>query len=210
MGLAYIAITDHSRRLKMVHGLDPKRLQAQMNAIDKLNARKSGATILKGIEVEILEDGSLDLPDEILARLDVVVGAIHSNFNLSRLEQTQRILRAMDNRHLTILAHLTGLLMQEREPYDVDMTRIISAAARNGCFLELNAHPDRLDLTDVYCRQAKEEGVLISIGSDAHRTTDLCNLRFGVSQARLGWLEKGDVLNTRTLGELRRLLGWRK
>lgn len=210
IGLSYIAITDHSRRLKMVHGLDPKRLHAQMNEIDKVNARDAGPTILKGIEVEILEDGSLDLPDDVLARLDVVVGAVHSKFNLSRLEQTQRILRAMDNKHLSILAHPTGRLMQEREPYDVDMTRIISAAARNGCFLELNAHPDRLDLTDVYCRQAKEKGVLISIGSDAHRTADLRNLRFGVSQARRGWLEKADVLNTRPLAELRRLLAKRK
>lgn len=210
MGLSYIAITDHSRRLKMVHGLDPKRLHAQMNAIDKLNARAAGATILKGIEVEILEDGALDLPDDVLARLDIVVGAVHSKFNLSRAEQTQRILHAMDNKHLHILAHPTGRLMQEREPYDVDMTRIISEAARIGCFLELNAHPDRLDLTDVYCRQAKDGGVLISIGSDAHRTSDLRNLRFGISQARRGWLEKGDILNTRPLGELQRLLKKRR
>ncbi len=204
--LSYLAMTDHSRRLKMVHGLDVRRLRAQMDAIDKLNGEDIGITVLKGIEVEILEDGSLDLPDEVLARLDIVVGGVHSKFNLSRSEQTQRILRAMEHPHFSVLAHPSGRLMQEREPYDVDMTRIITAAARTGCFLELNAHPERLDLSDVYCRQAKEEGVLISIGSDSHSTDEFANLRFGIQQARRGWLEKKDVLNTRPLAELRRML----
>jgi DNA polymerase (family 10) len=210
LGLSYMAVTDHSRSLKMVHGLDVKRLHAQMDAIDRLNGSNIGLTILKGIEIEILEDGSLDLPDDVLARLDLVVGGVHSKFNLSRMEQTMRILRAMENRYLTILAHPSGRLMEQREPYDVDMPQIIAAAERTGCFLELNAHPDRLDLTDVYCRQAKDAGVLISIGSDAHSVDELRHLRFGVQQARRGWLEAKDVLNTRPLGELRRLLKKRR
>jgi len=142
----------------------------------------------------------------VLGQLDLVVAAVHSQFNLSRKKQTDRILRAMERPHFTILAHPTGRLIAERDPYDVDMPRIIHAARQRGCFLELNAHPDRLDLTDQNCRLAKEEGVLISIATDAHRAADLANMRFGVGQARRGWLEEGDVLNTRSLTALRPLL----
>jgi DNA polymerase (family X) len=205
-GREYLAITDHSRRLAMTHGLDPKRLQEQIEAIDRLNSGELGVTLLKGIEVDILEDGKLDLPDAVLGHLDLVIAAVHSQFNLSRAKQTDRILRAMERPHFTILAHPTGRLIAEREPYDVDMPRIIRAAKERGCFLELNAHPDRLDLTDVHCRLAKEEGVLLSIATDAHRAAELDNLRFGIGQARRGWLEKKDVLNTRPLAELRLLL----
>jgi DNA polymerase (family 10) len=204
--LSYIAITDHSQKLKMVHGLDPRRLHQEMDEIERLRGERLGIEILKGIEVDILDDGGLDLPDDVLARLDLVIGAIHSKFNLSRAAQTERILRAMDHPHFTILAHPSGRLMSAREPYDVDMTRIIRAAADRRCFLELNADPDRLDLKDIYCQEAKAEGVLLSIGSDAHRTEGFANLRFGVLQARRGWLEKEDVLNARPLSELRKLL----
>jgi DNA polymerase (family 10) len=190
----------------MAHGLDPRRLMKQIEAIDRFNAAKPGITVLKGIEVDILDDGKLDLPDEVLGHLDLVVAAIHSRFNLSREAQTERILRAMDGPHFSILAHPTGRLIAEREPYDVDMPRIIQAAKARGCFIELNAHPDRLDLIDRHCRLAKEAGVLVSIATDAHRTSELANLRFGVGQARRGWLEKGDVLNTRPLAALRPLL----
>ena len=206
LGLEYLAITDHSRHLAMTHGLDPRRLMRQGEAIDRINAEKSGITLLKGIEVDILEDGALDLPDEVLGHLDFVIGAVHSQLGLSRAKQTERILRAMEHPHFTVLAHPTGRLIEEREPYDIDMPRIIRAAKERGCFLELNAHPDRLDLTDIHCRLAKEEGVLLSIGTDAHRTQDLANLRFGVAQARRGWLEKSDVLNTRPLKALQPLL----
>ena len=205
-GLEYIAITDHSRRLAMAHGLDSKRLHQQIESIDLLNAAKPGIVLLRGIEVDILEDGKLDLPDSVLGHLDIVIAAVHSQFNLSRAKQTERILRAMDRPHFTILAHPTGRLIAEREPYDVDMLRIIQAAKQRGCFLELNAHPDRLDLTDLHCRQAKEAGVLVSIATDAHRAMELANMRFGVGQARRGWLEKRDVLNTRPLAVLRPLL----
>ncbi len=206
MGLHYLAITEHSRRLTVAHGLDPLRLARQCDEIDRLNAELDGITLLKGIEVDILEDGSLDLPDEVLGRLDLVVGAVHSQFHLSRAKQTERILRAMDRPHFTLLAHPSGRLIEQRDPYDVDMLRIIRHAKDRGCFLELNAHPDRLDLLDTHCQMAKEEGVRVSINSDAHSTFDFANLQYGVGQARRGWLEKDDVLNTRPLASLRHLL----
>jgi DNA polymerase (family 10) len=206
LGLEYLAITDHSRRLTMAKGLDPKRLFEQVEEIDRLNATLSGITLLKGIEVDILEDGSLDLPDEDLCRLDLVVGAIHSHFRLSRKKQTERILRAMDHPYFTILAHPSGRLIDERAPYEVDMARVIRHARERGCFLEVNAHPVRLDLTDTDCQTAKEEGVMLSINSDAHSVLDLEHLRYGIGQARRGWLEKKDVLNARPLHKLRPLL----
>jgi DNA polymerase (family 10) len=177
-----------------------------MAEIDRLNAELKGITLLKGIEVDILEDGRLDLPDALLARLDLVVGAVHSKFNLPRKKQTERILRAMNAPHFTILAHPSGRLIGEREAYDVDMERIIRAARQRGCFLELNAHPERLDLNDVYCNMAKSEGVLISIASDAHSVLDFANLRFAIGQARRGWLQAQEALNTRPLAKLRPLL----
>jgi DNA polymerase (family 10) len=206
LGFEYLAITEHSRRLTVAHGLDPQKLARQCDEIDRLNAELQGITLLKGIEVDILEDGSLDLPDNVLARLDLVVGAVHSRFDLSRAKQTGRILRAMDHPHFTLLAHPSGRLIEQREPYDVDMLRIIRHAKQRGCYLELNAHPERLDLLDSQCQSAKEEGVLVSINSDAHSTYDFANLRYGVGQARRGWLEKADVLNTRKLAALRKLL----
>jgi DNA polymerase (family 10) len=206
LGLEYLAITEHSRRLAVAKGLDPVRLARQCDEIDRLNAELEGITLLKGIEVDILDDGNLDLPDGVLERLDLVVGAVHSRFDLSRAKQTERILRAMDHPHFTLFAHPSGRLIEQREPYDVDMLRIIRHAKQRGCFLELNAHPERLDLLDSHCQSAKEEGVLVSINSDAHSTFDFANLRYGVGQARRGWLEKADVLNTRPLAALRKLL----
>jgi DNA polymerase (family 10) len=205
-GWEYIAITDHSRRITVARGLDPLRLVRQCVEIDALNEELEGITLLKGIEVDILEDGNLDLPDHVLAKLDLVLGAVHSKFELSRARQTNRILRAMNHPHFTILAHPTGRLIQQRAAYDVDMPRIIREAGRRGCFLELNSQPERLDLFDTYCRMAKEEGVLISINSDAHSTFQFDNLRFGMGQARRGWLEKQHVLNARPLSELRTLI----
>jgi len=205
-GWAYVAITEHSKRLTVAHGLDKKRLLQQIEQIDRLNEKLKGITMLKGIEVDILEDGKLDLPDDVLAKLDLVIGAVHSKFHLSRAKQTERILRAMDHPHFTMLAHPTGRLIQQREPYDVDMARIIHQARQRGCYLELNCHPERLDLLDTYCQMAKDQGVLVSINSDAHSIADFDNLKYGVGQARRGWLEAKDVLNTRTLPQLRRLL----
>ncbi len=206
LGFEYLAITDQSRRLTMAKGLDPKRLFEQLEEIDRLNDTPSGITLLKGIEVDILEDDTLDLPDEDLCRLDLVIGAVHSHFRLSRQKQTERILRAMDHPYFTILAHPSGRPIDERVPYDVDMARVIRHAQERGCFLEVNAHPVRLDLTDIDCRMAKEEGVMLSINSDAHSVIDLGNLRYGMGQARRGWLEKEDVLNARSRHSLRPLL----
>lgn len=205
-GFEYLAITEHSHQLTVAHGLDPTQLAKQIDEIDRLNEQLTEITLLKGIEVDILEDGSLDLPDSILARLDLVVGAVHSRFELSRAKQTERILKAMDHPHFTLLAHPSGRLIARRKPYDVDMLRIIRKAKERGCYLELNAHPERLDLLDIYCQAAKDEGVLISINSDAHSVLDFHNLRFGIGQARRGWLEKQNVLNTRSLQELKPLL----
>jgi DNA polymerase (family 10) len=205
-GLDYLAITEHSRRLTVAHGLDVQRLRQQMQEIDRLNETLKGVTLLKGIEVDILEDGSLDLPDDVLGELDIVVGAVHSQFKLARAKQTARILKAMDHPHFTLLAHPSGRLIDQREAYDVDMLKIIRTARERGCFLELNAHPERLDLLDIHCQMAKEEGVLIAISSDAHSIRDFDNLFYGVGQARRGWLAKKDVLNTRSLKELRGLL----
>ncbi|OZB60671.1 MAG: hypothetical protein B7X39_09345 [Lysobacterales bacterium 14-68-21] len=205
-GLDYLAVTDHSRGLPVAHGLDEKRLLAQMEAIDRLNERLRGIVLLKGIEVEILADGSLDLPDRVLGRLDLVVGAVHSAFDLPREQQTARILRAMDHPHFSILAHPNGRLFGTRGGCALDMERIVRHAAGRGCFLELNAQPDRLDLFDVQCRQARDAGVAVAIGSDAHRGSDFHWLQLGVDQARRGWLQKDDVLNTLPLPALRRRL----
>jgi DNA polymerase (family 10) len=202
-GLAYLAITDHSRRLTVAHGLDPARLRKQIAEIKKLDADLAGVTVLAGIEVDILEDGSLDLPDSVLAELDVVVAAVHSKFDLPRATQTERIVKALGNPHVRILAHPTGRLIDEREPCDVDMQQVIRAARDRHVALEVNSHPQRLDLVDVHCQMARDEGVLVAIDSDAHSTFEFDGLRFGVGQARRGWLEKKDVLNTRSLKELR-------
>ena len=201
-GYEYIAVTEHSRRLAMVGGLDEKRLRKQMEEIDRLNGELKGITILKGIEVDILDDGSLDLPDSVLRELDLVIGSIHSQFKYSSERQTERVLKAMDNPCFGILAHPTGRLLLERDPYEIDMARVIRHAAGRGCFIELNAHPLRLDLTDTFCRMAREEGVRVCINTDAHGTTDLDYMRYGVGQARRGWLEKKNILNTLPLKSL--------
>ncbi len=205
-GYEYIAITDHSRRLTVVNGLDEKRLRKQIEGIERLNERLQNIEILTGIEVDILEDGSLDLPDDVLKALDPRVCSIHSKFRLSRKKQTERVLRAMDNPYFNIFAHPTGRLINKRDAYDIDIGRIIEGAKNNGCFLEVNAQPDRLDLNDDACRMARDLGVKVAISTDAHSVANLDYMRFGVDQARRGWLEAGDVINTRSLTALKRLL----
>jgi len=205
-GYAYIALTDHSRRVAMAHGLDPALLTRQAREIDRLNERLDGLTILKGIEVDILKDGRLDLPDTSLAKLDVVVAAVHSYFDLPREVQTDRVIRAMSNRHVTLIAHPTGRLIGEREPYEIDMERVIAAAHDLGCHLEVNSQPDRLDLNDNHIHAAKQAGVKLAISTDAHSVDAYECIRFGIDQARRGWLTADDVLNTRPLAELRKIL----
>lgn len=205
-GYAYLAISDHSRHATVAHGLDPRRLAAQIDEIDALNARLDGFRVLKSCEVDILKSGKLDLPDSLLARLDIVTAAVHSDFDLPGEAQTARILKAMDNRHVHVIAHPTGRLLDERAGYAVALETVIEGAKERGCFLEVNAHPSRLDLDDVHARAAKDAGVLIAIGSDAHSTVGLANIRFGVDQARRGWLEANDVLNALSWPELSRRL----
>jgi DNA polymerase (family 10) len=206
LGYAYIALTDHSRRVAMAHGLDPARVSRQTKEIDKINGRLSGITILKGIEVDILKDGDLDLPDATLGKLDVVVASVHSFFDLPREAQTDRVIRAMRNRHVAIIGHPSGRLIGARPPYDIDMGRVIAAARELGCCLEINAQPDRLDLSDIYAHAAKAAGVRLAISTDAHSTAGFRNMRFGVDQARRAWLTAEDVVNTRPLSELLKML----
>lgn len=204
-GYEYLSINDHSRHVTVAHGLDRKRLLRQIKAIDKLNETLGAIRILKSIELDILEDGSLDLPDSILRELDFTVCAVHYKLNLPREKQTERILRAMDNPYFNILAHPTGRLINQRQAYDVDLDRLMRASRQRGCILELNAHPDRLDLTDEACMMARDIGVKIAIATDAHTTAALDYMRFGIDQARRGWLEKNDVINTLPLKALRQV-----
>ncbi len=206
LGYEYIAITDHTQHLKVAHGMDEKQLQKQLEEIDALNETLEGITILKSAEVDILEDGSLDMSQSVLAALDLTVCSVHTKFNLSREKQTQRILKAMDNPHFTILAHPTGRLIGLREPYDIDMEAVMQKAKEHGCMLELNAQPDRLDLNDIHCKMAKEMGVRIAVSTDAHSLNDLELMRYGIWQARRGWLEKENVVNTLSLPALQKLL----
>jgi DNA polymerase (family 10) len=205
-GYEYLAVTDHSKRLTVARGLDAKRLRKQMEEIDRINAKLKGCVILKGIEADILENGELDLPNEVLKDLDLVIGAVHSHFQLPEARQTERIMKAMDNPYFTMLAHPSGRLLLEREGYAVDMSRLLQHAKERGCFMELNSHPLRLDLDDSHCRAARDMGILICINTDAHSIAELNHVRFGVGQARRGWLEAKHVLNTRGLADVQTLL----
>ena len=205
-GLAYLAITDSAHSLGRSHAAQAGALARQADEIDAMNAGTDRFVLLKGIEVGIGADGRLDLPDELLRKLDVVVGAVHTAFDLPREQQTARILRALDHPCLTVLAHPAGRLIGKREPCQLDMLRIVRHAKERGCLLEVNAQPQRLDLNDIYCRAAKEEGAMLCIGSDARGMADFGNLGYGVGQARRGWLECADVANTRKLPALRKLL----
>ena len=205
-GLSYLAITDHAKHLGIVRGLDADRLAHQAEAIDALNEKLRDLTLLKGTEVDILEDGRLALPDAALEKLEVVVIAIHGHFELSEAKQTTRILRALEHPRVSILAHPSGRLLGEREPYAFDFERLLDAVRERGCFLEVNGQPSRLDLDDVHIKAAVDRGVRLSIASDAHSADQLANLEGGVRQARRGWARKEDVLNALPLGELRKAL----
>ena len=205
-GYEYLAITDHSKSQTVAGGLSTDELEAQIDEIDALNEELDGIRLLKSSEVDILEDGRLDFPDSLLKKLDLVVAAVHSKFDLDEERQTERIIRAMDNPLLSIVAHPTGRLIGERRPYPLDMERLMEAAKERGCALELNSIPIRLDLNDVHCRMAAELGVRIAISTDAHSTAGLGNIRFGVDQARRGWLSAADIVNTRSWRKLSRML----
>jgi len=206
LGYDYIAIADHSPLAPASRCIDAEGLRQQIDEIDRLHEALEGIRVLKAIEVDIREDGSLDLPDDVLSRLDLRVCSIHTAAGLSREKQTERILRAMDNPLFNILGHPTGRIIGQMPPIDLDMEAIMSGALERGCFLEINAQPKRLDLDDVHARMAHEKGLKMAINSDAHAAGDLGLMRFGVGQAQRGWLTAEDVLNTRPLDELLRLL----
>jgi DNA polymerase (family 10) len=206
-GLKYIAITDHSPRVSMANGLRPDRLREQWAEINQLNRELGGFTILKGIECDILEKGGMDLPDDVLAEADWVIASVHYGQQQPREQITDRILGALENPHVAIIAHPTGRLIGRREPYAVDLEAVFAAAARNRKLMEINANPARLDLDDIACAAAKRHGIPIVISSDAHNTKGLDVLRYGVLQARRGGLTANDVANTRPWAEIKALIG---
>src|SRR3989338_1721834 len=210
IGHEYIAITDHTRSLAMTGGADEKKLERQMAEIDKINAKlknqKSKLTVLKGAEVNIMKDGSLDIDNKTLEKLDVVGAAVHSLFNLSREEQTARIVKTMENPNVDILFHPTGRVINKRKPYDIDMEKLIKTAKRTGTILEIDGHPWRLDLKDEHIRMAREAGVKMVIDTDAHSIYEMSYLEYGVAQARRGWCEKKDIINTLPLKEFLKAL----
>jgi DNA polymerase (family X) len=206
-GLEYIVITDHTKTLAMTGGADEKQLLRQAKEIDRVNKHISGIRILKGAEVNILEDGSLDIDDEALARLDCVGAAVHSHFHLSREDQTHRVIRAMENPHVDIIFHLTGRRIGRRKAIDLDVDKIIQVAKRTGTILEINAFPDRADIKDEYIRKCVEVGVKMSIDSDAHSIQHFKLLEHGVAQARRGWCEKKNIINA---WPVKKMLGFLK
>lgn len=205
-GLEYIAITDHSQRVSMANGLDPDRLRQQWAEIDRLRDELDGIAVLKGIECDILEKGGMDLPDDVLAEADWVIASVHYGQNQSSEQITERILGAIENPHVDIVAHPTGRLINRREPYAVDIEQVIAAAAKHGKMLELNANPARLDLNDIHCAAAKRHGVPVVVSTDAHSIGGFEVMRHGVQQAQRGGLTAADVANARSWNEFKKLL----
>ncbi|MEX0869820.1 MAG: DNA polymerase/3'-5' exonuclease PolX [Candidatus Spechtbacterales bacterium] len=206
MGLEYIAITDHTKALAMTGGLNEKKLLEQKTEIEKINKKIKGITILSGSECDILKDGSLDIEDDVLAQLDVVGISVHSHFNLPRKEQTERVIKAMRNTNADIFFHPTGRRINKRAPIDIDMEKVIEVAIETGTILEINAHPERLDLKDDHIRMAVEAGAKLCINSDAHSKEGISILEYGVAQARRGWATAGDVINTLSVEEFLKAL----
>src|SRR6516225_4308554 len=201
LGHQYIAITDHSKAVTVANGLDEKRMVAHIKKLRAADEKGLGIRVLVGSEVDILKDGSLDYSDETLAEVDVVVCSIHSYFNLDRSEMTERMLSAIENPYTQIIGHPTGRLLLRRDPLDYDVEKILDACAKHGVAMECNSYPDRLDLKDVYLRMCKDRGVKVVISTDSHNTGNLSFIRYGVTMARRGWLEKKDVINTLPLNE---------
>lgn len=205
-GLTYVAVADHTRNLRVAHGQDARRLRRQLDEIDRLNARLRGITVLKSAEVDILEDGRLDLPRGVLADLDFAVCAVHSAFDLPAVKQTERVMRAMDDPACAVFAHPTCRLIGERAALNVDVDRLLVAARERNVILEINGQPERLDLSDIHARRAKDIGVRLAVTSDAHAPAQFAYLDYAVAQARRGWLEARDIVNTRPLVQLKRML----
>lgn len=205
-GLSYLAVCDHSQSLKIARGLTPQQLRQQRQEIAQVNGELDGFTVLAGIEVDILPDGTLDLPDEVLGELDLVVASVHQHFNLNRKEMTRRILRAMENPHVDIIGHVTGRLLGRRSGYEVDVEEVLQAAARTGTVLEINSHPERLDLDETHVREGLRLGVKFAINSDAHAPVQLGYLTYGLWVARRAGLSCVDVVNCWPLEQLRAFL----
>jgi DNA polymerase (family 10) len=209
LGLHYLGIGDHSQSLTVANGLTPHRVAEQQRQVDALNKKLKGLHLFKGIECDILADGRLDFDDDVLASFDYVVASVHSYFNQPREEMTARIVRAVSHPRVTMLGHATGRLLLRREGYPVDLEAVLQAAAKHGTMVEINAHPQRLDLDWVHCKRAKALGVKLVINPDAHSTADIALYRYGVDVARRGWLEKKDVFNTQTLAQVTKALAAR-
>lgn len=206
LGLKYLGLADHSQSLTVANGLTPERVHRQQAEIDSVNKRLKGFKILKGTECDILADGRLDYDDDLLGTFDYVVASVHSHFKQTREEVTARIVRAIRNPHVTMLGHATGRLLMRREGYPVDLEAVLQAAAECGTMIEINAHPQRLDLDWIHCKRAKALGVKLVVNPDAHSAEDIALYRYGVDVARRGWLERGDVFNTKSLAEVTKAL----
>jgi len=206
LGYEYLAICDHSKTLQIAHGLAEEDLRKQIKEIESLNSKMESFTVLSGIEVNIDSDGKLDIQDAVLKDLNIVVASVHSGFKQSEKKMTERVLTAMHNDHVDVIGHPTGRIINKRAPYPIDLSKIFEAASQLGVFMEINAFPNRLDLSDLNCFKAKDFRTKISIGTDAHNKGHLRYMELGVATARRGWLEKKDVINTLRLKDLRKLL----
>jgi DNA polymerase (family 10) len=209
-GYKYMAITDHSGSLKVAGGLTPEEIREQHKELEIIKDKLDGFTILKGIEVDILPDGSLDMPNDILKDLDIVIASIHTNFRMEEKEMTERIIKAISNPYVDILAHPTGRIILERDPYKVDIEKVLKVAGERGVIMEINSSPERLDLNESLIREGKRYGVRFAINTDAHSPVHLDNIIYGVITARRGWLEAKDVINTYSIYDLIELLGRKK
>jgi len=206
LGHEYICITDHTGKLAIAHALDAKRIAEQRKEIDKASKKLNAITVLQGVEVNITDDGSLDMPDKVLKELDIVVASIHSGFKNSKEKITKRMVMAMENENVDIIAHPTGRLITKRESYDIDLDAVFDAAKKTGTIMEINSYPERMDLRDIHVRAAVKAGVKLAISTDAHNADQLHFIKLGIGTARRGWAARNDVINTRRLKEMMRML----
>jgi DNA polymerase (family 10) len=209
LGYEYLSLTDHSQSVTVARGLTPDRVREQWVEMEEVRETLDGIHLFRSLEVDILKDGSLDMPEDILAGLDLVLVSVHTFMNMAKVEMTDRVIRAMENPSVDILAHPTGRILNRRQPFAMDVDAVLQAAGSLDVAVELNAHPSRLDLHDRHLRRAKELGVKVVVSTDAHSTQDLSLMSYGIDQAGRGWLEPGDVLNTMPLEELETWLGRR-
>jgi DNA polymerase (family 10) len=210
LGFKYLGIADHSQSLTVANGLTPERVRRQQEEIDALNQRLKGIKLFKGIECDILADGSLDFTDDVLDSFDYVVASVHSHFNMPKKEMTERIVRAISHPRVTMLGHATGRLLLRRESYKLDIEAVLQTAARNGVMVEINAQPERLDLDWIHCKRARALGIKLVINPDAHSPEDIGLVEYGIHVARRAWLAKDDVFNTQTAAQVTKALEARR